>query len=521
MQPGLVIEGLPTYTAEEVARHNSLETGVWVTYKRGVYDITEFVRMHPGGTDRIMMAAGRSIEPFWNFYAQHQNPQVYQILEEQRIGNLEAPTPGSAGSAADVNDPFANEPPRGPIFRVLSQKPFNAEPPPSLLAGMLVTPNDLFFIRNHLPVPAVGDAAAYRLELRTEDGSHVVRVSLEDLKRKFRKHVFLSTLQCAGNRREEMSSFREVQGLSWGHTAISTATWGGVLLRDLLEHYRMTDDLGFRLKHVHFIGMDNDGLGVHYAASIPASKALSEYGDVLLAWEMNGSELPRDHGFPLRVIVPGYVGARNVKWLKEIVLSDHEVESHWQKKDYKILAPGRDWQNATESDYKHAVAIHDMPITSAICVPAAGAVLDAAAGEIEMTGFAFSGGGRRISRVDVSSDGGRTWISASIVHSVRDDPNFIHPEDFEGALSPEARRRFEAALQAEESDFFSGRTWHWALWSARVPVEWDEEARKNGCQLIVKAIDESYNAQPRDVGDIWNVRGLLNSSWHGIRVFAK
>ncbi|MDP2437015.1 MAG: molybdopterin-dependent oxidoreductase, partial [archaeon] len=399
------------------------------------------------------------------------------------------------------------------IFRVLSEKPFNAEPPQGILAEHLLTPSEAFFTRNHLPVPKA-DAGSHRLELRTEDGSKVVRVSLGDLKSKFRKHVLLATLQCAGNRREEMSGFRKVQGLSWGNTAISTATWGGVLLRDVLEHYGMAEELEFPLKHLHFIGLDNDGNGTHYAASIPAAKALSPSGDVLLAWEMNGSELPVDHGYPLRVIVPGYVGARNVKWLSAVVLSHEEVDSHWQRTDYRILPPSKDYRNVTVEDYAQTVAIHDMPITSAICTPAPGALFDADTTEIEMTGFAFSGGGRRILRVDVSADGGQTWESAQLVRTVAEDPNFIDPSSFEGSLPEEARLRFQSGLEAEESDFLSGRTWHWALWSASVPVSWlDGEA-----QLLVKAVDESYNTQPRDISDVWNFRGLLNTSWHSVKV---
>jgi sulfite oxidase len=511
--PGTFKEGLPLYSIDDVAKHATLETGIWVYYKNGVYDITEFVRQHPGGTERIMMAAGRSIEPFWRLYAQHHNPHVYEILEEWRIGNLDAPV--SPVAAEETHELFRHEPSRSPLLRVLTERPFNAEPPPAILTHMFVTPIEVFFVRNHLPVPSI-DVAAYRLELRTFDGTRRVEITLDELKSKFQKHVIIATIQCGGNRRDEFSTFRKAQGLAWGQTGISTATWGGVLLRDVLEEYQLWNDLDFPAKHVHLIGLDNDGNGTHFAASIPIYKLRNSTGDVLLAYEMNGVPLPIDHGFPLRAIVPGTVGARNVKWLGSVVLAPHEVQSHWQTKDYRILSPGKDLQSATDADYQQALAIQDMPVTSAICSPSPGTVFPADTTSIDLAGFAFAGGGRRIARVDVSTDGGNTWVTASLINSPRDDPSFIHPDDFPDNISEEALHRYTSALEAEESDFFSGRTWHWALWSVDAPVAWDPQT--NEALIYVKAVDEGYNTQPRDSSAVWNARGLLNTSWHSIRV---
>lgn len=91
-----------------------------------------------------------------------------------------------------------------------------------------------------------------------------------------------------------------------------------------------------KIKHVQFFGLDAGLDGVSYAASVPAFAALDPRRDVILAYEMNGEPLPKDHGAPLRVIVPGVVGARNVKWLGRVVLSDRESDSHWQQNDYKV-----------------------------------------------------------------------------------------------------------------------------------------------------------------------------------------
>ena len=126
------------------------------------------------------------------------------------------------------------------------------------------------------------------------------------------KTTITATLQCGGNRRCEMNLVEPTSGIAWGPGAISTARWGGVRLRDLLlsqhQELRSLRDAEARgIKHVVFEGADG------MEASIPLEKAMSEYGDVLMAYEMNGAPVTHDHGFPLRAVVPGHVGVRNVK----------------------------------------------------------------------------------------------------------------------------------------------------------------------------------------------------------------
>ncbi|XP_016160412.1 PREDICTED: sulfite oxidase, mitochondrial, partial [Ficedula albicollis] len=206
--------------------------------------------------------------------------------------------------------PFAGDPPRHPALRVNSLKPFNAEPPPELLTQSFLTPNELFFTRNHLPVPAV-DPGSYRLRVEGP-GGRSLSLSLAELRQRFPKHEVIATLQCAGNRRSEMSRVRPVKGLAWDIGAISTARWGGARLRDVLLAAGLGDKTGDDGEwHVCFEGLDADASGTPYGASIPLKRALSAEAEVLLAYEMNGQELPRDHGFPVRVLVPGVVGARN------------------------------------------------------------------------------------------------------------------------------------------------------------------------------------------------------------------
>ncbi len=154
---------------------------------------------------KIKLASGKDLEPFWRLYGVHKQKEVLEILEELRIGRLSAEEAAAAAlPAVDEDDPYKNDPERHPAFIVNSAKPFNAEPPGELLhdAGF-ITPSDLFYVRNHLPVPVI-DPASYRLEVEIEYGSsnkNTVRLSMDDLKTKFPRHSVVCATQCAGNRR--------------------------------------------------------------------------------------------------------------------------------------------------------------------------------------------------------------------------------------------------------------------------------------------------------------------------------
>lgn len=470
--PGEEIPGLPTYTAKDVGDHDNPESGIWVCYKSGVYNITDFIAKHPGG-DKILMAAGGALEPFWELFAVHKSPQVLEMLEQYRIGNLSLEDRGLA--IENMDDPFASDPLRHPILKPSSVTPFNAEPPLELLVENFITPNELFFIRNHLPVPDV-DPDMYELEI-SGIGIKPVELKLDDLKTKFKKHSVTSTIQCAGNRRSELNKVKEVKGLNWGSAAISTAQWNGALLVDVLK-YAGVDFNSPKIQHIQFEGLDTDPANMPYGASVPADKALDPKNEVLLAYEMNGQELPRDHGYPVRVIVPGVVGARNVKWLGRVIVSEEESHSHWQKNDYKGFSPNTTWENV---DFNSAPAIQELPVNSAICKPSDGSTLRSENGRIRVAGYAWSGGGRKVVRVDISSDGGKTWHIADLLQ--------------------------------DNSPLY--RAWAWTLWQVNVPVP-PEISVSSNVEIICKAVDSSYNVQPDTFPAIWNLRGVLGNAWHRI-----
>ncbi|XP_066527820.1 sulfite oxidase, mitochondrial isoform X2 [Hoplias malabaricus] len=472
---------LPVYTQEEVTKHSSIDNGVWVTYKGSVYDITEFVAIHPGG-DKILLAAGGALEPFWALYAVHGQDHVLDILSEYKVGILQ-PEDCKKQEMANPADPYSTDPPRHPALVVNSSKPFNGETPPSLLTDSYITPSALFFKRNHLPVPQV-DPAKYKLQLEgLPEGT--VSLTLDDLKSRFPKHTVTATLQCAGNRRSDMNKIKQVKGLNWGVGAIGNATWSGARLRDVLSFYGFGPEVAAKARHVQFEGLDQDTTGTPYAASIPLSKAVSEEGDVLLAYEMNGEDLPADHGYPVRVVVPGIVGARNVKWLGKIVVSEEESKSHWQQNDYKGFSPGTDWDTV---DFKSAPAIQELPVQSAITWPEEGSTVDHSMKEVTLKGYAWSGGGREVVRVDVSLDGGKTWHVAELQNSETGQKPGPPPPP--------------------------GRAWAWKLWEITIPLP--EGAQE--LELVCKAVDSSYNSQPDTVSPIWNLRGVLSTAWHRVKV---
>lgn len=434
-----------------------------------------------------MLAAGGALEPFWALYAVHNQEHVLEILSEYKVGELRAEDQRKQQSL-NPSDPFSSDPERHPVLRINNLKPFNAEPPPEILTESYITPSVFFFKRNHLPVPHV-DPATYRLRVEIQGPAGDERVgggltlSLDDLKNKFPKHTVTATIQCAGNRRSDMHRTKQVKGLNWGIGAIGNATWSGVRLRDVLQAAGYTLDDAKWAKHVQFEGLDQDVAGTTYGASIPLRKAMSEDGDCLLAYEMNGEALPEDHGFPLRVVVPGTVGARNVKWLGRIIVSDEESKSHWQQNDYKGFSPSTDWDTV---DYKSAPAIQELPVQSAITVPADGAVVDRGDEEVTIKGYAWSGGGREVVRVDVSIDGGNTWKIAQLKRS---------DKEAEAAPPP-------------------GQAWAWKLWELTVPLPDDMKEM----DIVCKAVDSSYNMQPDTILPIWNLRGVLSNAWHKVKV---
>ena len=451
------------YSYEEVSKHNNSKVGIWTTYKKNVYDITNFVDNHPGGKDKIMLSAGKSIEPYWNIYKQHtNNPDIINdILHPMKIGVLKNYDPEKY---KNITDPYIKDPTRSSDLCFHSISPCIAETPIDSIMDNWITPNDLWYIRNYHPVPNI-EPSNHKLTIFNNESE--LSFSIDEIK-KMKTQKIVSTIQCGGNRRGELNKLDKTIGTPLNIGAISTAEWEGVLLRDLLIMSKVTDEQVIKgdIKHIQFEAVD--GL----KTSIPAEKAMNIYGDVLIAYKMNGEDIPRDHGYPIRLIVPGHVGVRNMKWLKNITVSSEESEGTWQRGiSYKGLPHYiKDFKNI---DLNKVASVQEMPVQSCIVES------NKKDNNLKIKGFAWSGGGRGIIRVDVSIDGGKKWNEATL---------------------------------KEGSEQNLNKAWAWTFWELNI----DSNNLNDDMIIICKATDSSYNTQPEKSEFAWNIRGLNNNSWHKI-----
>ncbi|MFM9963007.1 MAG: molybdopterin-dependent oxidoreductase [Planctomycetaceae bacterium] len=348
---------------------------------------------------------------------------------------------------------------------VHSKAPRNAEPALPDLVRSWVTPVESFFIRSHGNTPEI-NANSYRLSVEGMVETPLT-LSLAELGR-FNQHDVTATLTCAGNRRAEHSRIKPVKGVQWREGAIGNAKWRGAKLSDLLKKAGVRD----AAKHVWFEGLDaveDGGKTFAFGGSIPLEKALLDRDagpGALLATSMNDKPLTADHGFPVRMVVPGYIGARSVKWLSKIVVSDRPSPNHFVADVYKLVDEG------TLLEVAETGPIYRMPLNSAICTPTAGATLKSE--RVTVAGYALPPGvpGVSIRQVEVSADQGRSWQ--------------------------------EAKLTSPAAEFC------WQLWSAEIAVS---SATK---ELIVRAIDSRGDVQPETVR--WNAKGYLFNAWHHVRV---
>jgi sulfite oxidase len=344
---------------------------------------------------------------------------------------------------------------------VYSQEPFNAETPLRYLTGA-VTDTDAFYVRGHGAVPSV-DPREWRLVV---EGlvQRELSLSLSTLAEAFPVRTVTATLQCAGNRRAGLIAVRDIPGESpWGPGATGTATWTGVALSDVLAAARPTAEA----TEVGFEGADlstEPGHPERFGGSIPLDKAVRS--EVLLAWEMNGEPLPPVHGAPLRVVVPGYIGARSVKWLERIELRSEPWTGYFQEVIYRLLPPDG------VAGPGLGMPLGLVALNSDVLSPADGARLDA--GPVEVRGYAFAGGDRSVARVDVSSDGGRNWQEAELLDDL-------------------------------------GR-WAWRHWRTALDLTAGEH------EIIVRAWDSSAATQPGDEAGLWNPKGYVNNSRPHVRV---
>ncbi|KAL4129394.1 hypothetical protein PRNP1_005581 [Phytophthora ramorum] len=274
---------LPAFSIRQVQEQ------AWVVYRHGVYDMTDFVGGHPGGR-RILQASGKSIELFWQQSEPHSRAGALEKLEELRIGNLK-------------QEDFDR-------MEEVKEKGFESIGDQELDSSAL---QQYFFIESasSLRAPEV-DLEAFELKIcgcSELDGEEEIALALAALKTEFKQHRVTTTIRCATPRTADVhvSTDRRVP-----------AEWTGVLLVDVLASVDNSTATDF--DQVRFEALDTDAQGRAFGTSIPAAIALDRDVGILLAYEMNGEPIPKEHGFPLRVVFPGATGARNVKFVHRIIL---------------------------------------------------------------------------------------------------------------------------------------------------------------------------------------------------------
>src|SRR5919108_4244104 len=307
-----------------------------------------------------------------------------------------------------------------------------------------VVPNELFFVRNHTRTPRI-DVPTWRLKVEGSGIRRPLELTYDALLSMPSVSV-IRTVECAGNGRSffENAYGKKAQGTQWKLGAIGVAEWTGVRLRDVLDRA----GLKRTAKDVMPEGLDD--LKVHRPISV--TKAMAE--DTIVVYAMNGQTLPADHGFPLRVLTPGWIGVANIKWVGRIEVSEQPLFSQWNTETYVLIGP----------DYKPSPPAKGpilslQSVKSALELPWGGEI---ASGRRLLRGRAWSPQGK-IDRVEYSFDQGKSWQQGRLR-----EPNISKA---------------------------------WVRWDG----EWD--GRPGKYLIRVRAIDERGNTQPERVA--FNEQGYL------------
>ncbi|KAE9408740.1 molybdopterin binding oxidoreductase [Gymnopus androsaceus JB14] len=352
--------------------------------------------------------------------------------------------------------------------------PYNGETRREQIMEGKITDNN---VRNHGGVPDINEDV-FELEIAGLVNKPV-KISLKDLKdpTKFPQSEVTVTLQCSGTRRiEQINEYPgdgdELINAPWGEGAIGTAVYRGVPLKKVLK--LACGGVLPECEHLEFIGADTyfkKNNVFNYAVSAPLRKVRASSGtEVLLAWEMNGKPLPKMHGAPLRVVVAGYIGARSCKWVYKINALKEPSMGPVQRQEYLYFTPQIGKQNAK---YSNGFPIGNMPVSSAIIFPLDKQTI-VHSGKITMQGWAYSGGGNWVQRVE-----GRCGTAV------------------------------------EEEDMTTKYYHAWRLWKIDLPVD-----AEGWLELCVRTWDSSNNTEPTFVRSAWNWDLHVTSSAHRIKVYS-
>ena len=351
---------------------------------------------------------------------------------------------------------------------ILNDRPVNAETPAHLLDDK-ITPAKHLFVRNNGVPPAMAgiDPDSWTLEFGGESATNPVSFTIAELKKEFRHHTYQLQLECGGNGRSEFVP--PASGNQWSIGAVGCPEWTGVRLRDVLERVGVNDDAVY----VAFYGADTHASGdpkkAPISRGVPMHKALEK--ETLIAWSMNGEDIPHMNGYPLRLVCAGWPGSVCGKWLRKIVLRN-QVHDGAKMTGTSYRVPCKPVAPGSEVPEDEMCIIESMPVKSLITFPKSG--IEHTIGEkLAIRGHAWAGD-RSVSKVHVSIDFGSTWQIARL---------------------DRAANRFA-----------------WQHWSSKI-----EFPEPGYYEIWVRATDSARQSQPMVLPG-WNPKGYLNNACHRIAV---
>jgi len=317
----------------------------------------------------------------------------------------------------------------------------------------------------------------------------------------YRETVFVS---CAGNKRYFMKyKDFETKGVKWRTAAIANGIWEGIYVKDFLDYINFdykSLKVQSEIDSLNLIstGKDKDLQGHHYNTSVPLRDAIN-HG--LLAYKYNGEVIPFDHGYPLRLIMPGFVGVRNVKWVDKLTISKEESNSAYQKKDYKMIPIDKPLE---EIDTNKILPVMKFQINSAITYPVHGQTINQDNDELKFKGWAYGESGSEINSIELSFDEGVTWEKV-------DKSNIRFDYNNKGKVYSWTQWSYSISLK-DKLSFIKQKIDEKQVKS----VNYHPSLKSDKIEVWVRATDLLGNTQPIDCKDIINLRGIMNNSVHKI-----
>jgi len=390
------------------------------------------------------------------------------------------------GTIVGANIPFANNMPGGLIpaafaqtdepfqilgkegLIILNDKPVNAETPPHLLDDD-ITPANRFFIRNNGIPPAFEDINpdTWTLEIAGESCENPLTFTLPELKQKFENVTLQLHLECGGNGRSEYNP--PAKGNQWSVGAVGCAQWTGVRLKDVLEFCGIKTDavyIGYYGADTHLSG---DPTKIPISRGVPMSKALED--ETLIAWAMNGADIPLHNGYPLRLLCGGWPASTSGKWLKKIVIRN-QVHDGTKMTGQAYRVPCETVAAGTKVPDEEMCIIKSMPVKSIVTFPKSG-ITHKQAKKLAVRGHAWAGD-FEVTELYVSNDFGVRW----------------HKADLKPPVNRLAWQHWQATVEFPKTGYYE-------VWA--------------------RAVDSLGNSQPMVLPG-WNPKGYLNNACHRIAV---